>query len=142
MCIGFFFAARIVQGTAAVDFRLPEAARPVCVTGPGDEIFNRGFCWCRRSTCAAGSKNTVNIINIVIFTRCSEMTFKASFLLSFRRPICSFICSFDPSLFSVVVVIIVVVVVCYFLVCFVFNNSLRIFWIAYFIVAIPGMVEL
>ena len=57
-----FFVARIVQGTTVVDFRLPEAARPVCVTGPGDEIFDGGFCWCRKSAPAASSKNySINI---------------------------------------------------------------------------------
>lgn len=68
MTFWIFFAARIVQGTTAVDFRLPEAARPVCVTGPGDEIFNRGFCWRRRRGSATGSKNIVSIVHIYLYS--------------------------------------------------------------------------
>lgn len=70
-----FFPARVVQGTTAVDFRLPEAARPVCVTGPGDEIFNGGFRRCRRSASATGSK-TVNVVHIIIFTRFPKIDLK------------------------------------------------------------------
>ena len=67
-CFALLFSARIVQGTAAVDFRLPEAARPVRLAGLGDEVSNRRFSWRRRRGFTAGSKYTDK------FVRSSKMT--------------------------------------------------------------------
>ena len=60
-----FFVARIVQGIAAVDFRLPETTRPVRLAGLGDEIFNRRFSGSRGRLPTASSKYTVNIKHTV-----------------------------------------------------------------------------